>query len=146
MSRDSNQNDDRNKMIPDYFETRFFYPGPPNDFGGEFGIISAYATTGETWTDDRNLEADSQLEKYLNQRATCVSRITGYSPSTEHKEPSWLADVAFEEACDIGLEYLQDAIYYVSFGKLYVSYCDGRREMFEVGSFESRVDSNSKRA
>jgi hypothetical protein len=93
----------------------------------EFAIITAYATTGEHWPDLKNTEADVQLKEYLQSHFSCVMRITGYSPSTGHSEPGWLVNCSFEEACDIGLSFKQDAIYWGENGDLFVSYCGRQR-------------------
>ncbi len=43
-----------------YFHTRFRVPVDAS-FPAEFAIISAYATTGQFWSADRNEEADQRL-------------------------------------------------------------------------------------
>ncbi len=47
-------------------------------------------------------------------------RVIGYSPEGDHAEPSWLVELSLDEACAIGLRFLQDAIYFVEQGELYV--------------------------
>ena len=121
-------------MNPIYLETRFkrdlenapdfnFFEILPN----EFAIITAYATTGEKWEDVINYEADEQLKAYLQTRFSCVKRITGYSPTTGHSEPGWLVNCSFDDGCDIGLSFKQDAIYWREGGDLFVSYCGPQR-------------------
>jgi hypothetical protein len=126
-------------MNPAYFETRFRLHGPEPDWPAEFAILSAWATTGETWPRARSEAADAALETELHARTGTVIRVTGCSPTTGHSEPSWAAPLPFDEACDVGLRYLQDAIYWVERGTLYVSPADTTRERVEVGSFGSRV-------
>ena len=121
-------------MNPIYLETRF-KRDLENDplfnmfeiLPDEFAIITAYATTGVHWSDFRNDEADEFLKEYLQSRFSCVKRITGYSPSTGHSEPGWLVNCSFEEGCDIGLSFKQDAIYWGENGDLFVSYCGLQR-------------------
>lgn len=126
-------------MLPDYFKTHFRTPTPVTNWPAEFAIVSAYATTGEKWRDDANREADQRLEQELIQRGDWFVRITGYSPKTGHAEPSWAINMQFGEACDLGLRYKQDAIYYVKDDALSVSYCNERRELISVGDFRSRL-------
>ena len=121
-------------MNPIYLETRFkrdLENDPKFDMfeilPDEFAIITAYATTGEEWEDVENNEADEQLKAYLQARFSCVKRITGYSPATGHSEPGWLVNCSFDEGCDIGLLFKQDAIYWGEDGNLFVSYCGPKR-------------------
>jgi hypothetical protein len=93
----------------------------------QFAIITAYATTGEKWSDIENSQADEQLKTYLQSHFSCVKRITGYSPSSGHSEPGWLVNCSFDEGCDIGLSFKQDAIYWGEGGNLFVSYCGQQR-------------------
>jgi hypothetical protein len=122
------------KMNPIYLETRFkrdLNNDPNFDMfeilPDEFAIITAYATTGEQWSDIFNEQEDERLQANLLSRFSCVKRITGYSPSTGHSEPGWLVNCSFGEGCDIGLLFKQDAIYWGENGNLFVSYCGPQR-------------------
>ena len=99
----------------------------------EFAIISGYATTGEKWSEERNRQADDRLLQRLVEMGNWLRRVTGYAPDTDHNEPCWAVAVSFDEACDIGKEFLQDAIYYVERNNLFVSYCDSRRVKNLIG-------------
>lgn len=46
-----------------------------------------------------------------------------------------MASIGFEDACDLGEKYNQDAFYYVRDGLLYVWLCDERRGKVETGQF-----------
>ncbi len=128
------------EMPPFYFETHFRWEEPWADWPEAFAIITAYATTGEKWTDVENQEADRALEKALRQRAQWVRRLTGFSPTTNHAEPGWAVAIGFDPACETGCKFRQDAIYYVTADTLYVSFCDkSRRELREIGRFRARV-------
>lgn len=110
-----------------YFEARFLVEEPVDSWPEEFAIITAYATTGETWTREENEAADRRLHHELAKRSPFLIRVTGYSPTTGHGEPGWAAVIPFDEACDLGLEFKQDAIYHVAGDDLCVTYCDDRR-------------------
>lgn len=121
-----------------YKETNFeavTWPDMPN----QFAIITAYATTGETWTDKQNTIADRKLKNTLRTKSDWLPRITGFSPSSGHKEPGWAAELDFDVACNIGLHFKQDAIYFVKNDKLFLSYCDARRALVPVGKFSERL-------
>ncbi|MDZ7778503.1 MAG: DUF3293 domain-containing protein [Gemmatimonadota bacterium] len=128
---------------PAYFETRFRMPAPGHhEWPAEFVILSAHATTGESWPADVSERADRRLENELRVRMgeEGLWRVTGYSPTTGHAEPSWAAQLPFDEACDLGLRFRQDALYLVRGDTLYVSHCDERRAPVRVGSFRARLD------
>lgn len=123
---------------PFYKETQFSAPDW-KDAPDQFAIITAYATTGEDWTDKQNSVADRKLKNTLRIRSEWHPPITGYSPTSGHREPGWAAHVDFAKACDIGMHFKQDAIYYVKKDKLFVSYCDARRALVPVGKFSERL-------
>lgn len=130
------------RVNPAYFETRFRTLDPERIWPERFVIVSAYATTGTSWSAERNEAADRRLQGVLQARTTWVRRLTGYSPTTGHAEPGWAADLPFEEACDLGRAFLQDAIYVVLGDELLVSRCDERRRPEPVGSFRERLDAH----
>jgi hypothetical protein len=127
-------------MPPFYRQTRFNPDALPTPLPGTFAIITAFATTGETWTDSENQAANAALRAELDSTDHLLGSLTGYSPDTGHAEPGFAASLPFEEACDLGLKFKQDAIYYVDSGTLHVSYCDHRRRLEPVASFLDRLD------
>ena len=126
-------------MHPAYFETHFIAADGPQDWPEQFAIITAYATTGEAWTDAQNEAADQTLEANLQATGRWMRRITGYSPTTQHREPGWAVALDWQEACDLGARFLQDAIYAVHGNALAVTLCDQRRELLPVGTFLERL-------
>lgn len=130
-------------MHPEYFQVRFRTPRHAEPWPRRFVILTAYATTGTSWTDEENLDADRRLEEALRSRLGEegeIRRITGFSPATGHAEPGWASPLPFEEACDLGVRFLQDALYVVRDDRLFVSYCDERRALVPVGSFVERLE------
>ena len=127
-------------MNPEYFKTRFRTTENQVLFPEVFVIITVYPTTGETWDPSKIEEADQKLEEELKFRKTWIIRIEGYSPETGHAEPGWGTTMPIDEACEIGLRYRQDAIFHVKNDLLSVTYCDERRELVNIGSFEARLD------
>jgi hypothetical protein len=117
-------------MNPIYLNTYFSHDKNIDNWPVEFG---------ENWTDAENTLADNKLKSYLKSRSNWIKRLTGYSPETGHAEAGWAADISWEDACDIGLEFKQDAIYFVSDNTLTVSYCDERRQQVHVDEFLKRV-------
>jgi hypothetical protein len=127
-------------MTPAYFDTRFKLDLPFTQLPESFAIITAHATTGEVWTTEDNHAANESLRDELERGEKLLGTITGYSPITQHAEPGYAAVLEFEEACNIGVRFKQDAIYYVSSGTLFVSYCDHRRGLKPITQFSKRVD------
>ena len=130
-------------MHPSYFEVQFSVSAPVHDWPEQFAILSGYATTGEVWTDDRNAAADRALGETIFVIGVWREWITGFFEDTGHSEPGWAAELDLDAACDLGLKFLQDAIYYVQGDALSVSYCDDRRALVPVGSFRERVRTES---
>jgi hypothetical protein len=127
-------------MNSSYFEVRFRLEAAPPIWPNQFVILSAFATTGEQWTANHNRRADQRLAEKLDRLNIWRIRVIGYSPITQHAEPSWAFSMSFDEACDLGLQFRQDALYIIDADQMDVSYCDHRRERVLVGSFRSRVD------
>ncbi len=126
-------------MDPTYFETWFTTPCGHEDWPTRFATITGHATTGEAWTAAENEAANRRLEAELERRGIWHRPLTGYSPRTAHTEPGWAVAMTFNEACDLGVLFLQDAIYYVDGDELFVSHCDARRGLVPVGRFRERL-------
>lgn len=122
-----------------YFETQFDCPARNVEWPESFSIITAYAPTGQQGSPAQNIAADHALESELRESTKWLTRLTGFSPETNHAEPGWAVDVPWQKACDLGLKLKQDAIYHVMKDDLFVSYCDGRRALVPVGNFKERL-------
>lgn len=122
-----------------YFETRFRVALPPTAWPRQFAIVTAYATTGERWSDVANADADERLRQQLGASGLWHHRVTGYSPRTAHAEPGWAVAMAPQTARQLATSYLQHAIYTVEDDQLWVLRCeDGYRQA--VGPFPQRLD------
>ena len=117
---------------PAYFTVRFRCSEPHPAWPAEFAIISAQATTGESWSPEQNQAADRALAAHLSKLRPRHTRITGYSPTTLHAEASWAVELSVSRASDLGAKFRQDAIYIVRAGELVVVSCDDNREQ-QVG-------------
>lgn len=127
-------------LHPAYFNVHFRGPWPDRAHPDEFAIITAYATTGETWTEAQNQAADLKLENILRETGCWMRRLTGYDPTTGYAEPGWAVEMDFEAACDLGLRFRQDAIFWVSGDELWVAKCSADRTPINVGPFLDRLD------
>ena len=127
-------------MHPAYFEVRFRCTDDDIVWPPSFSNITAYATTGERWSEQKNRSADMRLQRELRAMQIWMHRVSGYSPSSGHTEPGWAVEMPFEMACDTGRCYNQDAIYFIDGDQLFVSFCDERRKQIVVDGFRTRLD------
>ena len=77
------------EMHAAYGETHFATPDFVAEWPGQFAIITAYATSGEKWSEEENRKADIALETALRAKSPQIHRVTGYSPTNLHAEPGW---------------------------------------------------------
>jgi hypothetical protein len=126
-------------MQPAYFETHFRTDATIASWPDQFAIVTGFATTDEVWSDERNHEADQRLHRHLNDAGFKPIRLTGFSPVTGHAEASWAVPMDWQAACNLGLDFLQDAVYWVDGDSLWITYCDHRRDLVRVGNFRERL-------
>jgi len=127
-------------MHPAYFDTRFRCGTEPDCWPDSFAIVSAYATTGVSWSSERNSAADEALRQTILERNLWLWRIEGYSPITGHAEPSWATIMPTHQACELGNFFLQDAIYWVEHDRLFVIQCSEPDRPVFVDGFSQRLD------
>ena len=126
-------------MHPAYFTTRFRIRDPIEDWPQEFVIISAYATTGETWTDEENERADQELEAALTKLGVWTHPVLGFSTESDHAEPSRAARLSIDEARELGRRFRQLAIFHVRGDQLSVTGCEEGAALVRVGRFRERL-------
>ncbi len=130
---------ENNVLHPAYFAIAFRTEAPVAAWPASFIILTAYATTGETWSPERNTEADQRLHAELLRRGCIPIRITGFDPVTQHAEPGWAVELPQAEALEMGRCYLQDAIFHVVGDELSVCSCAPEGRCAAVGSFTDRL-------
>lgn len=130
-------NDD--SLHPAYFEIRFRTDLAPTSWPDRFAIVTAYATTGQKWSEDENQTADQRLVEEILTRGLWHVRLTGYSPNDGHAEPGWAVEISLDEARSLGQKFLQDAIYWIAGDELWVTHCEERSPMVKVGEFRERL-------
>ena len=128
------------RMNPIYAKTRFRGGISQTDRPDTFAILTAFATTGEVWSEERNRDANAKLQRSLESIPCWMIDATGYSPEDGHAEPGWAADLPLEIALQIGREFLQDAIFWVADGELFVVGCAAESQPRSLGEFEARLD------
>lgn len=126
---------------PAYFTVRFRTDSPIREWAAHFFIITAYATTGETWSDERNIQADQELQQELMNMGRTPVRITGFDPESGHSEPGWAVELPVEDALLIGHRFKQDSIFRVEDDVLSVARCTPNAAWTTVGEFRERTHS-----
>jgi hypothetical protein len=124
---------------PAYFKTRFIVEQLPSTWPASFVIVTAYATTGEQWSDAQNERADEALRERLAPLGVWYARVTGHDATSGHAEPGWAFEADLATGVELGREFRQDAIYRVDGDSLRVVSCaDGG--VAAVGGFRERID------
>ena len=106
----------------EYTSTVFEYQDFPKDWPKSFAILTAYATTGETWTPEQNIEADKQLEAELKKSGYRIHRIAGYSKDLDTHEEGWAVVMDLKPAWDLAVKYKQVALFYYQTDELLLVY------------------------
>jgi hypothetical protein len=109
----------------EYKSTVFEYHDFPADWPMSFAILTAYATTGETWTPEQNIEADRQLEAELRKGGHRIHRISGYSKDLKTHEEGWAVVMDLKKAWDLAVKYKQVALFYYENDELLLVYALG---------------------
>ncbi len=125
----------------EYFDVRFSVPDceVAPAWPAEFAILTAYATTGQTWSTERNVGADRELAAWCDASGLPRQRITGYSPITGHAEPGWAISLDFSVACRLGVRFRQHACFFVQADELWVVACSAPAQRTRIGSFRDRL-------
>lgn len=108
---------------PAYFATRFRVSAPVPEWPYAFVIVTAFATTGEQWTDSQNARANALLLERIESLGVWSYPVTGFDPGTGHAEPGWAVEVPRSLGMELGREFRQDAIFVVENGMLSVHRC-----------------------
>ena len=109
----------------EYKSTVFQYQDFPADWPNSFAILTAYATTGETWTPEQNVAADRQLEAELRKGGYRIHRISGYSKDLKTHEEGWAVVMDLKTAWDLAIKYKQVALFYYENDELLLVYALG---------------------
>ena len=108
-----------------YKSTVFEYQDFPKDWPKDFAILTAYATTGETWTDEQNKDADQKLEAELRKAGHRLHRISGYSSDLKTYEEGWAVAMPLQPAWELAIKYKQIALFYYQNDELLLVYALG---------------------
>ena len=122
------------------FASTVFLGDPlPADWPTSFVIVNAWATTGETWSAERNQAADEALRQALERVGLRHHRLTGASQDLAHQEPSWAVDMSKESADELAEHFLQVAFFAVEQGTLFVVPTGRLEAAVDLGPWADRL-------
>lgn len=123
-------------MNPAYKTTVF--QALPEDLPASFHILTAWNPNGETDWPGTNQKRDVVLAERLDALSLPRSRVTGMAPDERNAEPGWAFSCNLDQALELGREFLQEAIYQVEEGALFLVNCEtGKRT--RLGPFAERL-------
>jgi hypothetical protein len=125
--------------LPDEFLPTVFRIDPPaGGLPAAFAVITAYNPMGSILDEDANSLADEALREDLITRGIPHFRMTGGNEDFSHAEPGWAAEMAFQEAVELGRKFEQLGIWWIERGILHLVDCkDG--SCIPLGPLEPRL-------
>lgn len=121
-----------------YFQRYFLSDVKISHWPIHFAIISE-TTPKQTSLDKQHTGTDNKMATFLKKHFSWVENLTAVDPETKTTFPCWAVNVGWEKACELGLSYQQEVIYYVSDNTLSVTFCDQRRKPIVVDGFLKRL-------
>jgi hypothetical protein len=82
-------------------------------------------------------EQERELQ-HLRKHYSWVRCLTLHDADAEHGQNCWAVNMGWQQACQTGIEFGQEAVFYVSDNTLSVTFCDERRKPFIVDGFLKR--------
>lgn len=130
----------QHRFHPPYALTSFEVAMPPDAWPPHFALVSGYATTSETWSDNQNRQANARLLAALHACGCWHHPVTGVSPDGSEREPGWAVALPLTEAAQFGAQFRQDAIYWIEHDALAVHGCEsGEARHAPLDGFLQRV-------
>lgn len=126
---------------PAYFDTLFHAErDEAPEWPEEFVILSAHATTGDPWSEDKKAAANEALYEELVLRELRVEPLTGYDLNSEHAWAGYAVVLPLDEAIRLGRLFRQVAIFHVLEDVLSVTRRDGEPGTVPIGRFRERLE------
>jgi hypothetical protein len=126
-------------MNEEYLNTFFRITDGPSVWPADFVIVTAFNPDGVLTTADRNQSLDSNLAVHLQQLGLHFWRVTGGSPDFTHAEPGYAIETELKMGIDIGIQFRQVAVFWISRGDLFLVECFSRQQT-PMGKWLSRIE------
>lgn len=127
-------NNELEPLLDLYATTVFLCPKPV--LFSEFAIISGYNPNGELLNLQENKKLNNLLQQQINQYE--FIEIIGASPDLTHQEPSFAVEMKQQEAICIAKTFRQNAIFWVTAGKVFIVSSGLCFQTRDIGSFRAR--------
>ena len=125
-------------MNDKYFDTVFLVCEPVDKFPESFAIITACHPMDHILSQAENRKRNQELIDILKTRRLYAGSIIGSSQDLSHQEPSLIVHASRAESLELGIQFEQRAIFWVSNDLLEILECSsGNRH--PVGSFRKRI-------
>jgi hypothetical protein len=128
-------------MNEKYFGTVFIDAAPSNGFPENFAILTAFNPMDRILNQDVNTKRNQHLLDILKLQGHYSGTILGSSPDFSHQEPSFIAEVPKVKGLELGLQFNQRAIFWISKDCLEIIECS-TGITHDAGSFRKRITKN----
>jgi len=128
-------------MNEKYFDTVFIDAAPSNGFPESFAILTAFNPMDRILNQDVNTKRNQHLLDILKLQGHYGGTILGSSPDFTHQEPSLIAEVPKVKGLELGLQFNQRAIFWISKDCLEIIECS-TGITHDAGSFRKRITKN----
>lgn len=115
-----------------YFSRRFISDKKITHWPIHFAIIDLATSSAETGIETK------QLQDYLEKNFSWVRPLSTLENQSKELQPCCAVNMSWLQACETGMKYGLEAVYFVSDNTLSVTYCDERRKPYVVDSFLNR--------
>src|SRR5690349_16339462 len=113
-----------NPMNPEYRRARFIAFPPPGGFPIRFGVITACNPYGRIVSDEQNFAATAKLRQHLIEtHGGQLFPVTGCSADLVHQEPGFGVTCEADKIVELGLVWLQEAVFWVEEGIVHLVPC-----------------------
>ena len=130
-------------MNEKYFDTVFLDAAPSNGFPESFAILTAFNPMDRILNQDENTKRNQHLLGILKLQGHYGGTIIGSSPDFKHQEPSLIAEAPKVKGLELGLNFDQRAIFWISKDILEIIECPTGMAHC-AGSFRKRITKNQR--
>ena len=126
-------------MNAEYLNTYFKIPGHrAEDLPAEFAIVTAFNPEGKGQSIETNLALDSDLAAQIQKRSLQSWRVIGGSRDFAHTEPGYAIKVDLAVGIEIGVQFRQEAIFWIEGGNLHLVDCASHQQTL-MGEWKLRL-------
>ncbi len=126
-------------MNPEYFNAYFKIPHQrDSNLPSEFIIVTAFNPDGQNCMAELNQSYDSDLAALIQKKSLSIWRVIGGSRDFVHAEPGYAVETNLEAGIEIGIQFRQEAIFWINNGHLYLVDCSSRERIF-MGEWKLRI-------